>query len=492
MGTYLLFNFFWAVYLFFKKKNFYLKITFAAIALLLLITVYIAGARAATFSIVGGLVLLGFLYLGFVPKKRQLRILGRILLILSVVVFLVTVLFIFQEGSFVRETFIEKATNSRLVVWEKAWKGFKERPLLGWGPENYEFAFMKYFNPCMFMSECGSEIWFDRAHNIIFDSLVTSGILGFLAYLALFVATFFALWKNYLKKRISFWAFAIPFITLIAYLVQNLTVFDMVSSYLMFFIVLSFIISATRKEESLPSSSGEELKAGKQQWALGLLLVIFCFSFFQFIIQPLRASKFVIEALKAGTIEERLEFYDKAFNTSPLGKFQIREFLANNTQNTMQEVLDRNEDLEKLNLEGIVQELEAAIGAVKDNLVESPLDFRSALRIAHLYNVYFFFDRSKSVQAEEAAQQAVVLSPTNQQGYWALAQAQLYQQKFAGALISAQKAIELEPRWFQSHLVALQIARATKNTEKAREIIARAVEIDPSWQAELEAMIDWD
>ena len=120
MGTYLLFNVFFAVYLFFKQKKLYLKIPAGLITLLLFFAVYQAHARAATLSILGGLVLLVFAYLAFEPKYRRLKIIGKALLVLAVISFVASVFLLFQEGSFVRDWFIKRSTNSRLVILEVA------------------------------------------------------------------------------------------------------------------------------------------------------------------------------------------------------------------------------------------------------------------------------------------------------------------------------------------------------------------------------------
>ena len=137
---------------------------------IMLSALFLSGARAATYSVVGGLVLLFLLYLSFVPQKRYLNILGKISLVGILMVSLISAFYLFQPDNIVHNLFVEKATYARLVVWKGSWQGFLERPWLGWGPENFELVFTRHFNPCMFLGECGGEIWFDRSHNIILDT----------------------------------------------------------------------------------------------------------------------------------------------------------------------------------------------------------------------------------------------------------------------------------------------------------------------------------
>ena len=205
MATYLLFNIFFALILFFEKKASEWKV-FAGISLLLMVvTVLASDARGAKVAMFTGFALLFLAYLLFSARKH-LRKIG-IVLILSAVV-LVVALAVWQPP-FVQEGIdtLLKQMNPRFVVWEKAWKGFLEKPILGWGPENFNTVFSKFFNPCMFVPECGREIWFDRAHNVVLDTLVTTGILGLLSYLLIFIVSFIWLFKTYLKTKETLFSF---------------------------------------------------------------------------------------------------------------------------------------------------------------------------------------------------------------------------------------------------------------------------------------------
>lgn len=477
MATYLLFNIFLAIYSFFNLKGRW-KIYPAVCFVVIAAGLFTSTARAAIISFGGGMFLLLLLFLSFKPPQRWLKTLGKILLVSSFLLALLTLLLMAKPDSFVRQKFVEEATKSRLVVWEKAWKGFQERPLFGWGPENFEFVFARYFNPCMFLGECGGEIWFDRAHNIIFDTLVTTGILGFLSYVGVFLAAFYTLWKNYLQAKINFLAASLPSVLLISYTVQNLTVFDMISSYLMFFLVLSFIAAS---EET--KNQQEKTQGPVKRWVFGLILIVFCLAFFKFVWQPLKTDYFVIKALKAENSSQRLEFYQKALKASPLGKYQIREFFAQHSQ----KLVEKN--FASISPEVAKKELSFVAGLLTQTKKENPLDFRSVLRLGQVYNILAFFDKEAVAKAEQTLIEAIGLSPTNQQGYWALAQNKVLQKDFKGALNLAQKAIDLEPRWLQSHQIAVKIAKIFEDRELAEELIQKAIKINPGWDKEFEEIL---
>ena len=109
-----------------------------------------------------------------------------------------------------------------------------ERFLIGWGPENFTFAYNKYYNPKYYEFE---HTWFDRAHNKLMDMLVMHGVLGFLAYIALWISF---IWLIFRKKGFSFEAMALLLFG-VSYFIHLLFVFDQVSTYIPFFASLAFL-----------------------------------------------------------------------------------------------------------------------------------------------------------------------------------------------------------------------------------------------------------
>ena len=470
LGTYLLFNLFLALYLFLNSKK-EIKIFSLVSFLIMFLTLFLSGARAAKFSFLGGLGLLALLYLIFIPKKRFLNLLGKIFLLLAVLAFILITIQILEPGTFFNQEFIKLATKARFVVWQAGWKGFQERPWLGWGPENFEFVFLKYFNPCMFLGECGGEVWFDRAHNIIFDTLISGGILGLLTYAGIFIASFYILWRNYFQKKIDFWQAGIFSVLFISYSVQNLTVFDMVSSYMMFFLILGFI---ARKEEV----DNYEIKQ-KNPLIPFLISILFLVSFSKFVLSPLKSDNYAILAMKADPFsEQRLSFYKKTLSASPVGKYQIREFFA-------EIALSPTQSQKSIEEKDIKQELEFLIQELEKSVKQSPLNFRSHLVLGQLYNEYSNFEPLKIQDAERVLEKAIELSPKNQQGYWYLAQTRLYQGRFQDGLSLAEIALNLEPRLEKSHLIVVQIAKKIGDNQLAEEKIKEAIKIDPSWESDL-------
>jgi len=491
LGTYLLFNIFFAFYLIFKTEGLakifsIIVFSFLTISLLLIginlenlsffqilhSIFFKQGARAAKLSFYGGLVLLFFFWL-IASRKKILKISGIFCLISSIifVIFVFYSLLTQPEGLF-RKT-IEKEVGSfggRFPVWRGAWQAFLERPLLGWGPENFEFSFIKHYNPCMPTPECGGEIWFDRAHNIIYDTLISTGILGMISYLLIFASIFYILWKNFVKNKTDFLAPGIFSSLFIAYFVQNLTVFDMVSSFMVFFLSLAFVASF---EKEFPK---KEIRTLNPIY-LFFVSILFLLCFVEFVILPFLTDGYVISAIReAPGRPQRLEYFKKALSTSPLGKFQIRQFFAENEMMAI--------DFSHLN-ENIKKEIEFLIEELKKSIKESPLDFRSFLRLGELYNIYIFFDSTKIYEGEEILRKAIEISPKNQQGYFSLAQNLIYQTRFEEAIFLTQKAVDLEPKYKYAHFVLIRALKIANKEDLARQKLEEAIKINPAWEEDL-------
>ena len=150
--------------------------------------------------------------------------------------------------------------HARLLNIGIASKGVAERPILGWGQENYAIVFDKYYDPRMY----AQEPWFDRVHNIIFDWLVAGGIVGLAAYLSIFAATLWELWNKTKAGVHIFTAAERSIITglLAGYFIHNLSVFDNVTSYILFGTVLAYLMwRGIRRRMSEPIVKQEILPA---------------------------------------------------------------------------------------------------------------------------------------------------------------------------------------------------------------------------------------
>ena len=477
LGSYLMFNFFIGGYLFFQeRKNIILKISLAFVSVVSLVAIYLQEARAALGACIGGALLIGVLYLAFKIKNKGISLLGKVALVLGILAVVVAIVLLYFPNNPVHNLFGKMATEGRFANWAIAEKGFLERPFFGWGPENYDILFPKYFNPCLFTAKCGGEFWFDRTHNMVLDTLVGVGAFGFLAYLGIFFSIIWVLRKKYFKdKTIDFWTFAVFTVLPIAYFIQNLTVFDMVGSLMMLALILAFVAFLSFYQS--PEKNKSYFTA-KSKWPLGIVLVIGFLCIYYFSYKPYLLDKGIILAVQSQYQQERLESYTKWLATSSLGKYQITDFFADFSQNVVQN------NIEKANKEDLIREIEAVASLMEQRKKDSPLDYRISLKLAQIYNTYVLLDSSKVGTALMYGEQAMSQSPNNQQSYWVLAQTKLYTQDFDAANELVQKAIDLEEGVLKSYQVASQVARVSGDMAKAIEIAQKAVGINPEWLKE--------
>jgi O-antigen ligase len=263
LAVYMLIHIFLTLWLWYEKRTSRGRSIFYGIALVLqLVTLFYTGTRGAIFGLIGGLGLAALLVAwrgGEHPRLRKISI-GAILGILLLVGgFLAIRKTTFVQSSdtlqrFANISLSDGTVQSRLVLWSSiAKKGFFERPILGWGQDNFLNVFGKYYDPRMYRQEP----WFDRAHNVFFDWLISAGALGLLSYLSLFGIALYVLWKK--SAHLSVPERALGTGLLAGYFVHNIFVFDNLISYIFFLLFLGFIASTyARDEESIAVSPAQK------------------------------------------------------------------------------------------------------------------------------------------------------------------------------------------------------------------------------------------
>ncbi len=133
-------------------------------------------------------------------------------------------------------------TNAnRLFAWQVAIDAWKDRPLLGWGPFNYVYAFNQKYQGTQLVHNNFGETWFDNAHNFFLDTAANQGIVGFVAYLLLLITPLVLLIRGWWRGHIPLSVMIIISALLITHAVQNIFAFEQVSSYASLFLVLAYV-----------------------------------------------------------------------------------------------------------------------------------------------------------------------------------------------------------------------------------------------------------
>ncbi len=90
--------------------------------------------------------------------------------------------------------------EARTMQWRAAIAGFRDRPVLGYGLENHNLAWSAHLDPRVFLLETDV---FDRTHNQFLELLATTGVIGALAFLGIWLAIAVTLIRAYRDERIS-------------------------------------------------------------------------------------------------------------------------------------------------------------------------------------------------------------------------------------------------------------------------------------------------
>ena len=485
MSSYLLFDIFFGISLFFSK-NWRWKIFYGALLVpltWLLLFPPQEPSRGAIGAFLGGLFVLFFSYLLFYlfssPKKilKGLAVLLIILVIAGAAGFIQTDLFKKEMASIKQST----SWQAREVVWKMGFDTWKERFWLGWGLENFNVPFAKYYNPTLPVS---GDIWYDRVHNVFIDTPVASGFLGLLSYLAIFFFSIFYLFKTCFKitrRRNIFLPLAMISL-LLAYLAQNIWVFDMISSYVVFFLTLAFISFLTAKRA--PSPEKRVLPKNKLIPSLvsSGLLALSVFTVYFGNVLPSRASFYIVQGVTTTPLEKGISFLQKALNVSPIAAGEAPEQLARLMTNHVSD--------QKTNREVLIQGFEAGAEALKKSIIRSPLDFRAHLILGRHYNDFYRVSRDpgKLVLAEDYFKKAQELSPKNQQVYWSLAETRFSQNRFDEALELMKKAVELEPNFGQAQWYLAMSYKVIGNYKLALEAVDKTEKAGLDWKKEPEKL----
>lgn len=217
------------------------------------LALYFTATRGAMLGLIGGLVVVALLIGLFDRSHPRLRkwALGAI----AAAAVVVALFFAVRNTDYVQQdpvltrfaniSLTERTIISRFMIWEMAMRGVAERPMLGWGQENFSYVFNKYYDPQMYQQEQ----WFDRAHNAFLDWFVAGGIVALLSFLSLFGLS---VWAFARAPGLSFSERSVLIGLIAAYAFHSFFVFDNLMSSVYFFLILAFAHSLTRR--ALPSS----------------------------------------------------------------------------------------------------------------------------------------------------------------------------------------------------------------------------------------------
>lgn len=202
---------------------------------------------------------------------------------------------------------------TRFLAWEVAWQAFRDRPFLGFGYENFQVAYARFYPPGVDAFMDGA-VW-DRAHNLYLDLLATTGVLGLLAYLAIWVAYFWSVRAAFRAGRATAGEAAVLTGMGVAYLVYLLMWFEDHASTISLIVLFAYV-STLRSGGPLATFGAPLDRQGGRRALVAVAVAVIALFTWQHAVQVYRSARLVVEARSAETVEDRLEVFHRALDSS--------------------------------------------------------------------------------------------------------------------------------------------------------------------------------
>lgn len=430
LSVYLMFHMMVLAYLALVKRG-PMQWAYAALGAFLLFVFFASGSRGA---FLGFIAALGVVLLWGALAASTVRIRNMLAGGVAVGVLAFVLMFTFSDSGFVRSIpllsrffstdVLALGSDSRVLIWKIGLEGFTHKPLFGWGPGNFIVPFSLYYNSALFTAEP----WFDRTHNMFVEWLVTAGVVGFLAYVSIFLA-----WGLTIRSLLRTGTIARPEAMIlsalaIAYGVQNMFVFDNITTYLFVVMLSAYLVSRESVVQS--GSSGAMGNSGVRVGLASGAVVVGVVCAIMFNAKPLVVSADLISSLNTfGQNKTATQIEEQFASTIALGTFgrtEVRERLAD----TMVNLSTKGEVSEQY-----IQLLDYAIREYEKELVEREPTLRSIIFAGKLNTIRYVVSKQESSRARayELYQRAIEISPNYIQGRLGLAEIALASKDFITA-----------------------------------------------------------
>ena len=482
-ATYLIFQVFFSAIVFWWDKNVWWRLYAVTLFILnsvILILTAIRGAQAGIFA-----ALIVFVILYAIYGTRNLRAKLATVTLLAVLMLLPVGLFLGRDSALVKKLPLafqrvanislerDSTLNTRIISVGISLNALKEKPILGFGPEQFRVGYNKNFNPKHLTYE---QAWFDRAHNKISDVAVMTGGLGLISYLAIFIVGFLGLIgyvrrSNYRSERVlGMLAIGLG----VAYFVQNMFLFDMPVSYMLFFSSLGFagflITGDVKNEEGLNT---KKMTKNLKPVQLVLLLAVATGSIFLVFMgnwKPYKTSFWGRQGLAATTPQQALDFYSKAIESGGYPKSEVLRVMTDTLLNSGGARRPEWTEFFVYTTQNMEEFLE-----------KEPLDPRQFIRLGKVYNEHSLIEQQYTVDAERALNKALELAPKRPDAFYELGVTYLQRGENEKAIQIFRDALALNTDNIRAYwTLGLGMVIAGQQNEGVEQL-ERAVELGYGW-----------
>lgn len=382
--------------------------------------------------------------------------------------------------------------DTRWTAWQIGLNALKDRPLLGYGPENFAIAFDSHFDPTL--TKFGKLYWWDRAHNFAVEMAVTAGIPAIAIFISFIIFVFYKL-QNLKKQNPENYTILHGIqTTIIAYLTANLLGMDGFSTFMLFYFLIGYSCFLIYKNNE---NTTERITRVEEKSFIKYIFLISVLPLFYFIwacnLYPLILNKDINWAdyyLQKNELQKSIDKMDIVVSSnSIINNYSILKYL--NITNVIDGVSGGNKEQKLIITKKSVELLRKAV-------VMRPYYTRSWLFLGnHLFNLAQM-DKSLSTEdankfkesAMEAFDKAQQLCPKCESIYTSLIKTHINQKNYKSAEESANSCIQTFPDSWDCWWLRAIIKVASNDLKGAKEYLKIAQEkgypiYDASAQEEL-------
>ena len=374
------------------------------------------------------------------------------------------------------------------MTWGSATQGFLSRPVFGYGLENFNYVFNLHFSPGIY-EDPGSAVWFDRAHNVVFDRLTTTGVVGLIVYGGFIGYSLLVLLRRKKENDNPEIGGAPLFMGLVigTYVIQNLFVFDSLVTLFPLMMVMGFVSFTSQREWEVRLLQGNGIRYG----LTGVTAIAVVLALVFGIVRPTKANVLVLSATdlrESGQTQDALDYYRKALSYNTFGNFEIRRLLV---------TLASEEMDSQVNLPFWQQQLDFILDQIQQQIAEQPDELVSYLLAMRLNNSARNIRPTLLAENFDLFEKAKQLSPTRAHLFYEIGYTQLYLMSRnreqgnteianlygADALKNFSRVLELNPKVIEAHTTYLMGLMNVGRIEEALQYLSRMDELNIDWRS---------
>ncbi len=356
---------------------------------------------------------------------------------------------------------------ARWNIWKTAVVSWEQKPIIGWGEENFIHAFNLNYNPAMY----GQETFFDHPHNTYLGWLVFGGLLGFLSFLFWVGMAIYGMVKSHLmQEKINDLVIPILLALTTTYLVHIFFVFDNLTSSLLFVLVCIYF----GHFHSYGVLNLQIVNNKYKDIFRYVLIFVGLFLVYKVIYLPSYANLLVIDAMTlqqtARSLEDLKEVqkkYEQAIGLNTFGTYEIREFFLQRSLDLVNAAVKTDDQNVKAE---VISFANSALLQFQKQIDNNPSDHRAKFMLGLYYLQTQNYDLAVQVLTK-----SLELAPNKQIALVYLAKAYALKDDMATAFKYYEQAINITPKdivgYNQIRIEYIQLLMLAKQDDKALEVI---------------------